>query len=177
MYVRLAWWTLFAAAFGYTEATVVIYLRQMLNMPPGLDYPGVWHSHHLAFSSSAFDSFFADKGLLAQETRREIATILLLLGASLAAGKSVRERIGLFLYSFAVWDLTYYLFLAPYRFFPSGLGSTDVYFLVPFAWFGPVWFPVLIVMPLLLIASIWLLIPAKRTSVHRPRTQTRAHSA
>jgi hypothetical protein len=41
--------------------------------------------------------------------------------------------------------------------FPRSLHDTDIYFLIPIASYGPVWFPVLLCMPLILAASLWLM--------------------
>ena len=103
----------------------------------------------------------AGHGILAIERSREIATLLLLLGAAWGGGRTGRDRWALFLYTFAVWDLTYYLFLIPWTGFPQGLLATDIYFLVPIAWYGPVWFPVLLVMPLMIGVAVRLLIDPK----------------
>ncbi|HXG23972.1 MAG TPA: hypothetical protein VNJ09_05400, partial [Chthonomonadales bacterium] len=73
-------------------------------------------------------------------------------------GRNRWERWGLFGFTFAIWDLTYYLYLALWTGFPKSLLETDIYFLVPIAWYGPVWFPVLVVMPVILIASIRLVL-------------------
>jgi hypothetical protein len=80
-----------------------------------------------------------------------------LLGAAWAAGQTRRQRWGIFGYTFAVWDLTYYLYLMFWIGFPRRLQDIDIYFLLPIAWYGPVWFPALVCMPLILIASIWLM--------------------
>ena len=108
---QAGWWTLYAAAFGYVEALVVVYLRRLTGMPPGWDYPHIWAARGLPFSSAAIFAEMARQGVLTTEFTREAATILLLLGAAGAAGRTGRERLGLFLYTFAVWDLTYYLWL------------------------------------------------------------------
>jgi hypothetical protein len=157
---RLLWWTLFACAFGYVEAAVVVYLRRATGMPPGLDYPAVMAAKGLPFNSAEFTAYLSRQGLLPLELTREAATILLLFGAAWAAGCSRRERWGLFGYTFAVWDLSYYAFLACWLGFPRSLFQTDIYFLIPIASYGPVWFPVLVVMPAVIFLSLRLLRPA-----------------
>lgn len=154
---RLLWWTLYAAAFGYVEALVVVYLRKLTGMPSGWDYPRIWAARGLTFSSASIFAEMAHQGVLRTELTREAATILLLIGAACAAGKSGRERLGLFLYTFAAWDLTYYLWLRLWTGFPQTLTATDVYFLVPVAWYGPVWFPALLVMPATIALALRLL--------------------
>lgn len=154
---KLLWWTLYAAAFGYVEALVVVYIRRLGGMPPGLDYPHIWAGRHLAWSGANIIGEMRRLGVYGTEYGREIATLLLLLGPAMAAGRTGRERLGLYLWTFALWDETFYLWLKLWTGFPQSLASTDIYFLVPIAWYGPVWFPVLVVMPALLFVSLRLL--------------------
>lgn len=150
---RILGWTLFAASFGYAEAALVVYLRRLMGEGDGLDYRQIFALKHLAFSSSSIAQDMARHGFLTLERSREIATLLLLAGAAWGGGRSTRERWAIFLYTFALWDETYYLFLMPWTGFPRSLMSTDLYFLVPWAWYGPVWFPVLVVMPVLMVCA------------------------
>jgi len=165
--IRLFWWTLYAAAFGYVEALVVVYIRRLTHMGAGLDYHQLWTARHLAWNGPSILAEMRRLGLYQTEYGREIATLLLLLSPAIAAGRTRRERLGLFLYTFAVWDETYYLWLKLWTGFPQALGSADIYFLVPIAWYGPVWFPVLIVMPALIALSLWLLTRPSRLSSRR----------
>jgi hypothetical protein len=155
--VRLLWWTVFAAAFGYMEAAVVIYLRRATGMAPGLDYPAIFQARQAPFHSAGILMEMRRQGVLSLELGREVATMLLLFGAAWAAGRTARERFGIFGYTFAVWDLSYYLYLMFWIGFPHSLSDTDIYFLIPIAWYGPVWFPVLVCMPLILAGSVRLL--------------------
>ena len=154
------WWALFGAAFGYTEAVVVVYLRRLLGEGTGLVYRQIFTAKHLAFTSAGIAADMARHGAWTVERSREIATLLLLLGAAMAAGRTRRERGAVFLFTFAVWDEAYYLFLGLWTGFPHSLMQTDIYFLVPFAWYGPVWFPVLVVMPLMIALALRLWRPA-----------------
>ena len=163
---RLLWWALFAGAFGCTEAVVAFYIRRVTGMEPGMDYRDVWAARGLPFTSSTVEAELRRQRIWTFEQMREVATLLLLVGAALAGGRTGRERLGLFLFTFAVWDLVYYAFLLITIGFPRSLLDTDIYFLVPFAWYGPVWFPVLVVMPALLALSLWLL---RRGGPTRPR--------
>jgi hypothetical protein len=163
-WTRLFWWTLYAAAFGYVEALVVVYIRRLTGMAPSLDYHELWVAKHLAWNGASIIAEMRRLGVYPTEYGREIATLLLLLGPAVAAGRTGWERLALFLYTFAVWDETYYLWLKLWTGFPQSLAATDIYFLVPIAWYGPVWFPVVVVMPLLIALSLWLL---RRPSSHR----------
>lgn len=164
----LLWWTLYAAAFGYVEALVVVYIRRLGAMPPGLDYPTIWASRHLAWNGAAIIGEIRRLGVYETEYGREIATLLLLLGPAMAAGRTGRERLGLYLFTFAVWDETFYVWLKLWTGFPQSFASTDIYFLVPWAWYGPVWFPVLVVMPALIWVSFRLLSSPSSSALSRP---------
>ena len=154
---KIFWWTLFAASFGYVEALVVVYIRRLTGMAPGLDYQQVWAARHLPWNGAAIIAEMSRLGVYQTEQMREVATLLLLLGPACAAGRTGRERLALFLYTFAVWDETYYLWLKIWTDFPRSLAASDIYFLLPIAWYGPVWFPVLVVMPALIGLAWWLL--------------------
>jgi hypothetical protein len=155
---RIAWWTLFAASFGYIEAAVVVYIRRLTGMAPGLDYPAILAARGLSFRSPAILTEIERYGILPLELSREAATLLLLFGAAWAGGRSLRERLAIFGYTFAVWDLGYYVFLAAWIGFPRRLTDTDIYFLLPTAWYGPVWFPTVIVMPTILLLCLRILL-------------------
>ena len=155
--VRLLWWTLYAAAFGYVEALVVVYVRRLTHMPDGLDYAQIWAARGLSWNGAAIVQEMTRLGVRQTEYGREIATLLLLLGPAMAAGRGWRERLGIYLFTFAVWDETYYVWLKLWTGFPQSLGATDIYFLVPIAWYGAVWFPILVVMPALSVLAVWLL--------------------
>jgi hypothetical protein len=159
--VKLFWWCVYATAFGVTEAALVVYVRKLLGWEPGADYRELFAARGMTLDSGAFTRYFREQGLLEVEWAREAGTIVLLVGAAMAAGNTVRERLGLFLLTFAVWDLTYYLFLVLFIGFPRSLLATDVYFLIPITWYGPVWFPVCVVMPALVAVALRLLQPSR----------------
>ncbi|HLK57932.1 MAG TPA: hypothetical protein VKU00_15300 [Chthonomonadaceae bacterium] len=156
-WTRLLWWTAFATAFGYVEAAVVMYLRRMSGMLPGLDYPAIWALRGLPFDSAHILELLRREGVLAAELGREVATLLLLFGAAWGAGRTLREKWGIFALTFAVWDLTYYVWLALLTGFPRSLAATDIYYLIPVAWYGPVWFPVCCFMPATIFLALRLL--------------------
>src|SRR5258708_30088713 len=138
---RIGWWTLYAAAFGIVEATVVVYIRRLVSIPQGSGYTAFLGGAWAGYGTGTLSDVMRRKGILQVEMLREGATLLLLVGAACGASKYWRERFSLFLFTFAVWDLTYYLYLAATIGFPNSLRATDIYFLIPAAWVGPVWFP------------------------------------
>ncbi len=158
---RLLWWAVFAAAFGVTEAAVVVYVRQLLGYAPGADYAEIWAARGQKLSAFAFATELGRRGLLGVELAREAGTMGLLFGAAMAGAGTARERLGVFCYTFALWDLTYYGYLLAFIGFPRSLTAIDVYFLIPITWYGPVWFPVCVVMPTLLWLGASLMRPAK----------------
>ena len=117
---------IFAAAMGYLESAVVLYLRTLVDRiqpyqpNPLPDVPA------LAFP----------------ELGREFATMVMLAMVGWLSGKTWRGRIGFALYTFGIWDITYYLFLIPLTGWPDSIFDWDILFLIPLPWWGPVWSPV-----------------------------------
>jgi hypothetical protein len=127
----------FAVAFGWLEAAVVIYLREMF-YPEGFDFP----MHVLR----------ADLGVV--ELVREAATIVMLAAVGVLGARTSWGRFGLFALAFGVWDLVYYVGLYIVLEWPAGLGTWDVLFLIPGVWTGPVWTAALIAV--LLVGFGWV---------------------
>jgi hypothetical protein len=118
--------TFFGIAMGVLEAIVVVYLRQ-LYYPSGFDFP-----LHL----------FSQR-MLAIEWIREIATIIMLIAVGWIAGKNSLQRFAYFLFSFAIWDIFYYITLKALIDWPASLLTWDLLFLIPVAWVGPVLAPII----------------------------------
>lgn len=132
---KLFWVTLFAVAMGMLESSVVIYLRE-LYYPDGFHFPLRATSYTVAVT----------------ELARELATLIMLLGIGVLAGRNKQERFAWFIYSFAIWDLFYYVFLYLFINWPLSLLDWDVLFLLPIMWVGPVWAPVLLSMLMIFLA-------------------------
>ncbi|MBN2019832.1 MAG: hypothetical protein JW749_06365 [Sedimentisphaerales bacterium] len=131
-----------AIAFGYIEAAVVVYLRQIFH-PAGFDFP------LLPFGLTET----AGKMLLV-EIGREAATLVLILSACLLIGQNRRERLAYFLIIFAVWDIFYYVFLKLILGWPASITDWDVLFLIPVPWAGPVLAPVIVSVIMLVFAGV-----------------------
>jgi len=84
---RLLVVALFAVAFGFVEAAVVVYLRAAT---------GLWPSPPVKALVAVPDS------LLRIECFREAATMIMLCTVALLAGKSAKEKCVVFLWTFAV---------------------------------------------------------------------------
>ncbi len=153
----------FGVAFGYVEAAVVHYLRRIIGYGSGYDVGA--GTVHLDLGFIAFVSpdraVLVDPGLAGVEVAREAATIVMLLAVAVMAGETVRRRVSAFFIAFAVWDLTYYLFLWLLDGWPDSLTSTDVFFMIPVTWVGPVATAVVASSVALVVASWGYLARAK----------------
>ena len=123
----LPWLGLFALAFGYMEAAVVVYLREPI-YPDGFHFPLVPLPPRLLWT----------------EVLREVTTLLLLLSVAMLSVRRPHRRLGAFAYCFGLWDLTYYLALKLLVDWPASLLDWDILFLIPLPWSGPVLAPVLV---------------------------------
>jgi hypothetical protein len=126
---RLTVTALFGVAFGFVEAAVVIYIRTaagLINAP----------------QAQALTAFPA--ALLRIECFREAATMIMLGGIAMLAGQRTRERVTAFLWTFALWDFSYYVWLRLAIGWPTSLIDSDLLFLIPAQWIAQVWFPMLV---------------------------------
>ena len=136
---------IFAAAFGFVEATVVVYLRAILAQASGYgtELAGVARmSAEVALHPERVAAL--PTSLLWVEALRESATILMLSSVALLAAARRRERWAVFLWCFALWDLAYYAGLWALLGWPASLRTLDVLFLIPVPWVAEVWFPILV---------------------------------
>jgi hypothetical protein len=76
------------------------------------------------------------------EMTREAATIIMLVVIAWLTGNDWTEKAIFFLWTFAFWDLFYYLSLYILIKWPPKLTTIDVLFLIPKPWIAPVWFPI-----------------------------------
>lgn len=146
---------LFGIAFGFVEASVVLYLREILQH----NFSSI-DGGYTTLLNLGFITFVAPKtpllhttAITSTEMYREFATIVMLAAVSYLSASKIRQRIGAFMVSFATWDIFYYIFLAVLTGWPKSLFDIDVYFLIPVAWIGPVITPITISL-LLLIAGV-----------------------
>ena len=139
------WVTVFAIAMGFLETAVVIYMRLLL-YPKGFAFP-------LAPIPSS---------LILVEILREAATIIMLLGIGVLAGKSAISRFAWFIYSFAIWDIFYYVFLKLLIHWPESLMTWDILFLIPTTWVGPVITPIITSLTMILLAILILFFDGKK---------------
>lgn len=146
--------TLFGIAFGYLEASVVVYLRRIF-YPGGFEFP---------IAPIPMD-------VLPVEIVREAATIVMLWTAAHLAGRTRWERFGHFAFLFGIWDIAFYLGLVVTLGWPDSIMTWDLLFLIPLIWSGPVLAPVLVSL-LLIGAGIGIALRERR---NRPIRVGRTH--
>lgn len=132
----------FAAAFGFVEAAVVVYLRSALGLAGTQDLQ-LRDVQKLA-TMVAVPLNAASQSLMRVEVVREAATMIMLLSVAMLARRALRDRWAAFLWMFAIWDIMYYVGLWATVGWPSSLLDADVLFLIPVPWLSQVWFPVLV---------------------------------
>lgn len=143
VFFRLTILAIFGIAMAHLEGVVVFYLRKAIGMPE---------------SESNKESLDRLTGrFLKIEMTREASTIIMLVAIALLSGKTLAQQIVFFLWTFAFWDLFYYLFLYILIKWPPKLTTVDVLFLIPRPWIAPVWFPLGVsILTIILIAVLYL---------------------
>jgi hypothetical protein len=161
---------LFAVAFGYLEAAVVVYLRHIYEPLRNALYPG--RAAGDLFPLIPIGQLSSEHlRLLTAELGREAATLLMLSGVGLLAARAPRQWIAGFAIAFGVWDITFYLSLKLLLDWPASLLTWDILFLIPVPWVGPVLAPatvsaVMIVCGLIALKCDWDGRPIHATSSH-----------
>jgi hypothetical protein len=152
---RLAVVVLFAAAMGWLEAVVVVYIRGLV---------GIAHAQTIPPEAEVLRRFTRLPWLLPTEQSREVATLVMLAAVALLAAFRWRARIGAFLISFGVWDLVYYLALYLQLGWPPSLATKDLLFLIPPHpwWYQPVWVPMAISCVMIVVGLRLFLRPDRR---------------
>lgn len=141
---RLVALLVFAAAMGWLEAVVVVYIRDLIGLARGEGIPEV---------AEVMRRVHALPWLLPTEQTREAATIAMLAAVAWLAGDRLRARLGAFLVIFGVWDIVYYGALFALLRWPPSLTTMDVLFFIPPSplWHQPVWVPLAISAGLILV--------------------------
>jgi hypothetical protein len=127
MLTKLSLLAVFGIAMAHFEGVVVVYLRKALGM--------------LDSESNKESLEKLSERYLYIEMTREAATIVMLVVIAFLVGSSWIEKGVLFLWTFAFWDLFYYVSLYILIKWPPKFTTIDVLFLIPKPWIAPVWFP------------------------------------
>jgi len=123
----------FGIAMGYLEGAIVVYLRAAIDA--GVSTPD--------FDEAAFRAFAPI------EVARELATLVMIAAVGWLAGRTRLERLAWAAVVFGAWDIVYYVALWLAIGWPASLMDWDVLFLIPGAWVGPVWAPVVVSLALI----------------------------
>ena len=137
----------FGVAFGYIEAAVVVYLRE------------IFHPDGFTFPIKVFGLTPLARRMLLTEIGREAATIVLIFTGAWLFGRNHRQRVACFLAIFAVWDIFYYVWLKVLIDWPVSIMDWDILFLIPVVWASPLLYPVLLSVMMLVFAVVLLLRP------------------
>ncbi|MGH9350761.1 MAG: hypothetical protein ACRD2G_01140, partial [Terriglobia bacterium] len=150
---------LFGVSFGYVEAAVVVYLRELTGpvverldprrspenlfplLPPAAlkdsTQPPLWRTLEI-------------------EIGREAATLVMLAAIALTIGRSGTESLAAFVMAFGVWDIAFYGFLRMFIGWPASLLTWDLLFLIPVPWAGPVLAPMIVSLSMILAGFLVL---------------------
>ncbi len=135
--IRLVTASVFFLAMALLESAVVIYIR-------ALYYPAGFH----------FPLVPMDATLVVTEVCREAATIVMLWTVAAMLASRALERFAWFCIGFGIWDLGYYAWLKVLIDWPATISDTDLLFLLPLPWVGPVWAPCFISIGLIVVGLI-----------------------
>jgi hypothetical protein len=152
---KLFWLTVFAAAFGIVEGSVVVYLRKIY-------YPG---------EMALFPLKTFEPSIFLTELIREAATMLMLFAVPAAMFQKRVLRFAGFIWGFAVWDLIYYLLLKLSLGWPADFFEWDVLFLIPVVWASPMVAPVICSVTMMILAAIIFFYSSKNYAVKFSRLQ------
>jgi hypothetical protein len=133
----LIWVTLLTIGLAYIESAVVVYLRELL-FPHGFTFPMPVINHIV----------------IKTEIWRELATLLILTSIGAIVGKHFLEKFAWFIYSFAVWDIFYYVFLKLLIDWPESFMTWDILFLIPVTWAGPVITPLIVTVLMIILSFV-----------------------
>ncbi len=161
---RCALVVLLAIAFGYIEAAVVVYLRQIFH-PEGFSFPLI-----------SFPLTAQSRSMVLVEVGREAATIILIICAAILSGHNRKQRIAYFLIIFAIWDIFYYVWLKILLGWPGSIMDWDVLFLIPLPWAGPVLAPALVSLMMLVFAGMILYRDFCERPINKPIWETLGYS-
>jgi hypothetical protein len=142
----LAALVLFGSAFGYVEAAVVSYLRDLHEPARQRFFPGrpTGELFPLVTLEQLRAAGPVQAKTLAIEIGREAATIVMLAAVALAVAGNGGQWVAAFAIAFGTWDIAFYVFLKVLLGWPASVFTWDVLFLIPAPWTGPVLAPTLV---------------------------------
>lgn len=140
---------IFGIAMGFLESAIVFYLRE------------IYYKNGFSFPLST--TFF--EKILVVDLVREFCTIVMLVVVGILAGKNFLQRFCYFLFTFAIWDIFYYVGLKVVLNWPTSLLTWDLLFLIPIPWIGPVLAPIIASLTMITLALVVISLQEKGYSV------------
>ncbi|HTB32870.1 MAG TPA: hypothetical protein VK808_12655, partial [Bacteroidia bacterium] len=147
--IKIIWLTVFSIAMGFMEAAVVVYLRR------------IYYPHGFQFPLTP-----VEPSIGMTEFLREAATIIMLLAIGILTGKNTSQKFGIFIFSFAVWDIFYYVFLKLFIGWPESFFTWDILFIIPVPWVGPVLAPCVVSLTMIALTFSVIYYQEKGIDVH-----------
>jgi hypothetical protein len=129
----------YAVAMAYVESAAVLYLRTIYG---GVDPVGPRHT-----------PFNPIPDFVWVEIGRETATLVMLAAVGWLAGRGAWGKLGAFALAMGTWDIFYYVFLVVFAGWPASVLATDILFLLPLPWWGPVIAPMLCALVMVVAGS------------------------
>ncbi len=152
---------LFAVAFGYVESAIVVYLRVIydpirVSLHPESAFGGPESLLPLVTVEQLRQADPEHVRRLGIEVGREAAAMVMLATVAALAARRRGEWMAMFLISFGLWDVAYYVGLKAMIGFPESLLTWDILFLIPVPWLGPVLAPVIVALTMIVAGLIVL---------------------
>jgi len=132
---------IFAVSFGFVGTAVAVDLSAAAGLLPG--YTGTLSEVQSLARATQPETLLIDQvpqSLPTVYLLRESATIVMLVGVALLAASKARERRAVFLWTFPLWDISYYAGLWAMIRWPTSLFDLDLLFFIPVPWVAQVWF-------------------------------------
>jgi len=145
---------LFTIPMGLMEAIIVVYLRKL------------YYSEGFSFPLKSMPG-----ELLVLEIVREACTIIMLAVIAWLAGKNHWQRFAWFIYSFAIWDILYYVGLKIFLNWPASFFTWDILFLIPLPWISPVLAPLICSFTMMLMAVVIIRTQGRACQIRVCRTE------
>ena len=149
LWKKLAVVEIFALSMASIETLIVVYIR-MLYYTTGFKFPL---------------NPYIEPWIYNVEIIREFFTIIMLATVAILAAKKFTTRFAYFIYAFAVWDISYYIWLKIILNWPSSIFTWDILFLIPIPWIGPVITPVICAIIMATFAPLILNLDSKKKNV------------
>lgn len=149
----------FTIAFAFVEAAVVVYLRHLLgSAQPAVNDEVLFLVPGIAFlEPQTTVKIIEDSAILNVERIREGATLIMLASVSALAGRGLKKKTAYFFLSFGIWDIFYYVFLRLTIGWPTSFSDSDIFFLLPVPWVGPVIAPIAISAVLAAVSAVYII--------------------